>query len=468
MRRWFLVTYFCFVALGITSCANSSVPPLSTCRFPESGVLYLHPTSTALAHPDLTPTATLDPSEVVTPTATATTANMLPYCTPTPDVFEGGGTTPVPIVFGRGAGDVRNLTLDVGDASIETTAVGRYVSAVAWREGAELIIATTEGGSDLHSRSIGAGQQVAMVYSLTDRLHLAYVLNGAIQYRAADSGTHPADAAATQIGTGTHPFLAIDNDGWAHVLYIEGGAVHHRVQGSDGWSAPETIAPGSKVTATFAADGGLVAVLKYKDLVRVYRQDSLGAAWTEKAAFAPDDNIMGTPQVDADGNWVYIAFITERLLPYSGDWPNFRPEYKPAAPWANRIQSGANAQQYFTRFAVHNAGVYQQVPVTGNILNLTAWGQTWSSDESCESPLATSCNPTDMRLQIGIDPTGGLNPAGGGVVWSPPANPIDHYAPMSVSTPAQGSTGHRVSQKQPGSASLPQRHLLGQCDPFWR
>jgi len=333
---------------------------------------------------------------------------------------------------------VRNLTLDVGDASIEATAAGRTVSAVAWREGAELIVATTEGGSDLNSRSVGAGQQVAMVYSLTDRLHLANVSSGAIKYRAADKGTHPADAPVTHIGQGTRPFLAIDNDGWAHLLYVEGGAVRHRVQGADGWSAPDTIAPGSRVTAAFTEDRALVAVVKHADRVRVYRQDSTGAPWSEKASFIPGDNVMETPQIDADGNWVYIAFITERLEPYSGDWPNFRPEYKPAAPWANRIQNGANAQQYFARFAVHDAGVYQQVPVTGGFLTLTAWGQAWSSDESCGPPLDASCNPTDTRMQIGIDPTGGLNPAAGSVVWSSPTNPIDAYAPMIISTPVQG------------------------------
>jgi hypothetical protein len=372
--------------------------------------------------------------------ATATASNTpLPYCTPTPDTAGGGGTTPVPIAFGRGAGDVRNLTLDVGDASIEATAAGRYVSAVAWREGVELIVATTEGGSDLNSRSVGAGQQAVMAYSLTDRMHLAYVSSGAIYYQAADGGIHPADVPAPQVGVGTQPFLAIDNDGWAHLLYVEGGAVRHRVQGPDGWSAPDTIASGNRVTATFTDDGGLIAAVKHADRVRIYRQDLPGASWSERASFAPGDNVLGTPQIDADGNWVYIAFITERLEPYSGEWPNFRPEYKPAAPWANRIQNGVNAQQYFTRFAVHDAGVYQQVPVTGGFLTLSAWGQAWSSDESCGPPPDASCNPTDMRMQIGIDPTGGLNPAAGNVVWSPPANPIDSYVPMSVSSPTQGS-----------------------------
>jgi hypothetical protein len=362
----------------------------------------------------------------------------LQYCTPTPDTVGGEETSQVPIAFGRGAGDVRNLTLDIGDASIETSAAGRYVSAVAWREGTELIVATTEGGSDLNSRSVGNGQQATMAYSLTDRLHLAYVSGGAIYYRATDSGAHPADAPVTRVGLGSRPFLIVGDDGWAHLLYVESGVVRHRVQGPDGWSVLETIASGSSVTAAFTYDGALVAVVKHADRVRIYRQDLPSAPWSERASYVPGDNILGTPQIDADGDWVYIAFITERLAPYSGEWPNFRPEYKPAAPWANRIHAGANAQQYFTRFAVHDAGVYQQVLVTGGFLTLTARGQAWSSDESCGPPLDASCNPTDMRMQIGIDPTGGLNPAAGSVVWSPPANPIDSYAPMSVSSPAQG------------------------------
>jgi hypothetical protein len=43
-------------------------------------------------------------------------------------------------------------------------------------------------------------------------------------------------------------------------------------------------------------------------------------------------------------------------------------------------------------------------------------GRAWSSDE--DDPAVSSVNPADMRLQIGLDPAGGTNPNGAGVVWS--------------------------------------------------
>lgn len=433
----------CLTTLFLAACNGEMPMPIGDCRPPEGGLLYIQPTSTPLADPELTPTPTPDAqatsTATPTPTTTATpTSTPLPYCTPTPTPAGSSHPTATPFSRGRGAGDVRNLTLNLADDAVEAVAAGRYLSAVAWREGLQLAIALTGGGSDFDSRLLGVGEQVTMAFSLTDRLHVAYTNNGLLYYRAAEAGTHPADAPDEIIGTGGQPDLAIDADGWAHLFFVVNGTVQQRTQGPAGWSQSETIAPGDTTAATFTEDGSLVVVVKQGNLTHIYRQDTPGASWSPQSTFDTGHTVIGAPQIDADGQWVYIAFVSERLDPYSGDWPNFRPEYKPAAPWANRVHSGANAQQYFTRFAVHNAGVYQQVQVTGNLLSLTAWGQVWSSDEPCE-PLNASCNPTDMRLQIGLDPSGGLNPAGSSVVWSPPINPVDTYLPMSVSAAAQGS-----------------------------
>jgi hypothetical protein len=441
MLRFLPTALYPAVLLLLSACAGSDINlPTGDCRLPEAGVLYIQPTATAYADPVLTPTAappvTLTPT--TTPTVTITpTATPLPYCTPTPTPAGQGYATPTPFMRGRGAGEVRNLTLSPDDATIETAAAGRHNAAVAWREGLLLVVATSDGGSDFQARPLGPGEQAALVFSRTDRLHLVYVHDGRMHYRAAAAGIHPAIAPETLIGPGSRPSLALDNRGWAHLLYIDGGMARHRAQQPDGWSLPTVVAPGETVTAAFTSDGALVAAVKQGDTVRIYRRDNQDASWSERATIQTGDTVTGVPQLDSDGDWLYLAFVTEQLDPNGGDWPNFRPEYKPAAPWQNRIHSGANAQQYFTRFAVHSAGVYQQVAVSGNLLTLTAWGQIWSTDEPC-TPSDSSCNPTEMRLQVGIDPTGGLNPAGPQVVWSAPANPVDAYQSFSVSAVAQG------------------------------
>src|SRR5689334_20216951 len=62
------------------------------------------------------------------------------------------------------------------------------------------------------------------------------------------------------------------------------------------------------------------------------------------------------------------------------------PEYYPASDTTNgmgapRIHSGADAQQYFTFFAPHNAGVYQQVTgiSPGDGLTFSVYAYLWSS-----------------------------------------------------------------------------------------
>ena len=45
-------------------------------------------------------------------------------------------------------------------------------------------------------------------------------------------------------------------------------------------------------------------------------------------------------------------------------WQNRMPEFKPAAPYQDRIRSGQNAQQLFTAYGTHIGGVYQIVEVT--------------------------------------------------------------------------------------------------------
>jgi hypothetical protein len=434
----FPLNFFILCALGLAACGGggAGLPPDGDCRLPERGGVYIQPTATAYADPLLTPvpTATVTTTPETTPTPSPTPR---PYCTPTPPPAGQPGVPATPRPLGYGAGEVRNLTLSPDDATLLAAAVGRQTTAVAWRDERGLVVATGEGGSDFQAQIIGAGEQAALAYSLTDRLHLAYVRGGVLYYRAADPGQPLAGVPETAVGPGHSPTLVLDGQGWAHLLYLAGDGVYQRVQGETGWGEPVLVGWGESVDGRFGADGRLLAAVKEGQTARVYSQSAAGEAWTERAAFAVGETISGAPRLDSAGEWVYMAWITEELHPGGGDWPNFRPEYQPAAPWANRIQAGTNAQQYFTRFAAHSAGVYQQVAVTGGQLTLTAWGQVWSSDGSCQPPEA-SCNPTDMRLQLGIDPTGGLNPASPQVVWSGTANPVDVYQQLAVTTATAG------------------------------
>lgn len=125
-----------------------------------------------------------------------------------------------------------------------------------------------------------------------------------------------------------------------------------------------------------------------------------------------------------------------------------RPEWKRAlkSQFPDRVLRGDSAQQYFTFYASHYAGMYQQVfDVTpGKTYRFSLWVQVWSSNEDNAD---NSVDPANPRFQIGIDPTGAALPgfarAPGTIVWSgeaPMVSHIDQWGLMTVDVVAKSDT----------------------------
>ncbi len=115
---------------------------------------------------------------------------------------------------------------------------------------------------------------------------------------------------------------------------------------------------------------------------------------------------------------------------------NARPEYKPAP--ANRIHSGAAAQEYNTFFATHTGGVYQRVPVTPNTdLQFSIYAYVWSSATFANPDV--SDDPNDVSVSVGIDPTGGTDGTSANIVWSTASEFYDQYRELSVTARSQGT-----------------------------
>jgi len=136
------------------------------------------------------------------------------------------------------------------------------------------------------------------------------------------------------------------------------------------------------------------------------------------------------------------------------------PEYKPAelSPDPLRVRTGERAQQYFSFWLTHIAGVYQRVMVlTDTRVTFSVWGHAWSSTDNSPRP---SVNPTHMRMKIGIDPKGGTDPFDPGIVWSNEQNAIDEYTYFSVDAWAQGG---RVTVFLHSAPDEPRKHN----DVYW-
>jgi hypothetical protein len=160
--------------------------------------------------------------------------------------------------------------------------------------------------------------------------------------------------------------------------------------------------------------------------------------------------------VVADG-WV-PWFKTDPGAPGINSAPEYKPE--PAAQYGmRRIHSGNTAQKWFTTFATHTAGIFQQVtgiPI-GSRLQFSAWVQVWSSDEDNNE---VSAQPGNYRVLIGIDPTGGTDWSSENVVWSERTFAYDAYQQLSVATVARNST---VTVFMQGVPEFPVKHN----DSYW-
>jgi hypothetical protein len=116
-----------------------------------------------------------------------------------------------------------------------------------------------------------------------------------------------------------------------------------------------------------------------------------------------------------------------------------QPTYQPAAPASDRIHGGINAQQYFSTFATHDGGLYQQVSgvQSGAALRFSVYAYVWSSTFEDRG---ISEQDGDVTFQVGIDPTGGTDPQSANIVWSSPVKQYDAYHEYAVTATAASST----------------------------
>jgi len=146
-------------------------------------------------------------------------------------------------------------------------------------------------------------------------------------------------------------------------------------------------------------------------------------------------------------NWgiCYTAQVSAYWIPFWKNCPEGdsscalrMPEYKPAtAPYYDRIHGGASAQQYFSFYGTHDAGLFQTVTGLdpGATVAFSAYAQGWSSNDGDNK----SDDPLDnIVFRVGIDPNGGIDPWSSSVVWSPFIASPDIY---SFVGPAEAQVG---------------------------
>jgi hypothetical protein len=201
-------------------------------------------------------------------------------------------------------------------------------------------------------------------------------------------------------------------------------------------------------------------LLRNGDFEADWSQDKSHHCWVFPTAAQPYQTDVGN--IFSPPGW------TTWFLHEVGVWS--QPEVRDA--WitgdARRVHSGQKAILLFTFFRKHDAGFLQQVQVSpGTRLRLSAWAHAWSNHEDAARPTDFP-HPDDPRwsegegvgyneffaqegtvtddaarnftFQVGIDPTGGLNPFAGAVVWGKGVHIYNAYRQTpAVEAVAQGS-----------------------------
>jgi hypothetical protein len=120
----------------------------------------------------------------------------------------------------------------------------------------------------------------------------------------------------------------------------------------------------------------------------------------------------------------------------------WRPEYKPESArdfGYKRVRTGDFAQKFFSTFATHNAGLYQQVTGVpeGKRITFSCWVQVWSSQRE---NIDVSQENGRYKTGVGVDPYGGTDPMSPNVVWGELVEEYDEWGQRTVSVESMSDT----------------------------
>ena len=170
------------------------------------------------------------------------------------------------------------------------------------------------------------------------------------------------------------------------------------------------------------------------------------------ASFSQDNSVINLLQngdfeggfLDVDG--VEPRNVAEFWTPWhieasdrSPSFANHNPNYDVETERI-RLDEDGKAQKYFTLFATHQGGIYQEVDslTSGATYRFSIYGYVWSS--SFED-IDVSEDPGHVVLRVGIDPKGGIDGASEDIIWSTAATFFyDAYRQYAVIATAESES----------------------------
>jgi len=135
---------------------------------------------------------------------------------------------------------------------------------------------------------------------------------------------------------------------------------------------------------------------------------------------------------------------------------NFKPHYE-LEMHPPHVHSGTSSARYYTGYASHNGGLFQQAIVTpGQSYQFSIYGFAWSTNE----PVVDSPSTASAQLWIGIDPSGGTSAGSNLIVWSPGVAQMDSYGQFIIRATATASRMTVFTRTRPDTC-------VARNDSFW-
>lgn len=151
----------------------------------------------------------------------------------------------------------------------------------------------------------------------------------------------------------------------------------------------------------------------------------------------PEGGDINAGQLNVPGSWA--LWITQQ--PRTQSWQNRVPTIFPHNGPNPNPHGGGRALNITRDGATFTVALYQQVSVAqGTKVQASAWAYL----KTCRPPKGgTDCSSdasSGAFVKVGVDPTGGVDPNGGSIVWSGPATPHNTWQQVSVDATAAGGT----------------------------
>ncbi len=347
-------------------------------------------------------------------------------------------------------GNVKNVTLDITNAHLESAASNQHMTAVAWTAEETIYVGISRGGSAFEVKEVGNGRNPHLAISDVSRLHLVYEQDGVIYARTSDADEHPADAAPTFVAYGSDPVVALDLSSYSHVIHNQFANLTHLMYwGPDNW-LPLPIPYSVNYTLISTGDTFLLALAENNqisahqfvfNLIPVYQ-------WTQRGSWPISGELIGDVNIafykpptvvnyeDYDGAepyWYYLSWVERAPGVPANEIDALMPAYEVVNPLApeqlanpDQIYAGLNATRWHSDDNPYDAGLKQTVAVNGSV-TIAAQAKALADDGA------------NLQLRLGLDPTGGSDPDSDSVIWSESIiNPAD-FTQLTVSATANGA-----------------------------